>query len=116
MDSRPPASAISTSPARIWSAAEHDRLQARAAHLVERGRRRADRHAGAERGLARGRLAEAGRQHAAEDVFLDSAGLMPAASMAAFAAAAPSCGAVTGANTPWNAPMGVRRAETMTTL
>src|SRR5882724_348926 len=45
-----------------------------------------------------------------------SAPVMPAAAMAAFAAAAPSCGAVTGASTPWNAPIGVRFAETMTTL
>jgi hypothetical protein len=30
-------------------------------------------------------------------------------------AAAPRSTAVTGANTPWNAPIGVRRAETMTT-
>src|SRR5262245_20474178 len=39
----------------------------------------------------------------------------PAASRAPRAAAAPSCGAVTGARTPWKAPMGVRWAATMTT-
>src|ERR1700681_3577164 len=40
---------------------------------------------------------------------------MPAAAMAAFAAALPSCTAVSGVSTPWNAPIGVRLAETMTT-
>ena len=45
----------------------HDGLQPRAAHLVQRGGRHGGRHAGAERSLARGRLAEARRQHAAED-------------------------------------------------
>src|ERR1700730_18687658 len=40
---------------------------------------------------------------------------MPAAAMAALAAALPSCTAVSGVSAPWNAPIGVRLAETMTT-
>src|SRR5688500_7306558 len=38
-----------------------------------------------------------------------------AAASAPWMAAAPSCGAVAGESTPWNAPMGVRRAAAMTT-
>src|SRR5262249_36514201 len=41
-----------------------------------------------------------------------SAGLTPAAPMAARAAAAPSCGAVSGGSAPWKAPIGVRLAAT----
>src|SRR5262249_54819099 len=44
-----------------------------------------------------------------------SEGATPAASIAALAAVAPSWGAVTAANTPWKAPIGVRLADTMTT-
>src|SRR6202023_3548551 len=44
-----------------------------------------------------------------------SAASMPAAAMAALAAALPSCTAVSGVSAPWNAPIGVRLAETMTT-
>src|SRR5579871_5633572 len=44
-----------------------------------------------------------------------SAGGSAAASSAPRIAVAPSCGAATGANTPWKAPIGVRRAATMTT-
>jgi hypothetical protein len=42
-------------------------------------------------------------------------GLMAARSTAARIAAAPSCGALKSFNSPWNAPMGVRAAEAMTT-
>jgi len=45
-----------------------------------------------------------------------SAAGTPEAAMAARAAVAPSCGAATGARTPWNAPIGVRLAATMTTV
>src|ERR1700730_7077566 len=44
-----------------------------------------------------------------------SAAFTPADSMAAFTAALPNWVAETGARAPWNAPMGVRLAETMTT-
>jgi hypothetical protein len=44
---------------------------ARAAHLVHRGAAGRQRQPGAERGLARRRLALAGGQHAAHDHFID---------------------------------------------
>jgi hypothetical protein len=37
----------------------------------------------------------------------------PESLIAAWMAAAPSCGEVSGLSAPWNAPMGVRRAATM---
>ncbi|MNJ53374.1 hypothetical protein D3C77_487590 [compost metagenome] len=51
--------------------AEHGRLQARTAHLVDRGASHAQRQAGAERGLTRRGLALAGLQHVAHDDFVD---------------------------------------------
>src|SRR5438445_2595651 len=42
-------------------------------------------------------------------------GLTPARSTAARIAAAPSCGAEKSLSSPWNAPIGARAAETMTT-
>src|SRR5579863_9346121 len=51
--------------------AEHCRLHAGAADLVDGGAGHRLRDVGAEGGLARGRLAEAGRQHAAHDHFAD---------------------------------------------
>ena len=53
---------------------EHRRLHAGAAHLVDRRAAGGERQPGAERRLARGRLALAGRQHAAHDHFLDLLG------------------------------------------
>src|SRR5271169_2212690 len=44
-----------------------------------------------------------------------ASGAMPAAVSAPLIAAAPSCGAVVLAKTPWNAPTGVRLAARMTT-
>ena len=49
---------------------QHGGLHARAAHLVDRGAAGRQRQAGAERGLAGGRLPEAGGQHAAHDHLL----------------------------------------------
>src|SRR5574337_1857677 len=43
-----------------------------------------------------------------------SAAWLPMSASTPAMAALPSCGAVTGANCPWKAPMGVRRAATMT--
>jgi hypothetical protein len=50
---------------------EHDGLQAGAAHLVDRERRHVIAEAAAQRGLARRRLAEAGRYDVSENAFLD---------------------------------------------
>ena len=43
---------------------------------------------------------------------LTSSGFTPARSMAALMAALPSCGAVSGASTPWKLPMAVRAMPT----
>ncbi len=55
--------------------AEHRGLQAGAADFVNGGASHAQRQAGAQRGLAGGRLALAGLQHVAHDDFVDLLGL-----------------------------------------
>ena len=86
----------------------HDRrLHARAAHLVDRRRLDRLRQPGAERRLARRRLAEAGGQHAAHDNLLDRSPDTPARSTAALTAAAPSSVEDTSPNTPIIPPIGV---------
>ncbi|MNZ38147.1 hypothetical protein D3C78_556130 [compost metagenome] len=56
----------------------HDRgLHARAAHLVEGRARGVLAQAGAQRSLARGGLAQACRQHTAEQHLLDTGGIQP---------------------------------------
>ncbi|MNP12954.1 hypothetical protein D3C76_1052120 [compost metagenome] len=58
---------------------EEQRLEARAAELVDGHGRDADRQAGADGGLARGVLAGAGGEYLAEDDFVDLLGLHAAA-------------------------------------
>ena len=54
---------------------EHDRLEARAAHLIDGERRNGGRQAGLDERLAGGRLAGAALNHLAEDDFFDRAGV-----------------------------------------
>ena len=93
---------------------KHHRLQARAAHLVDGGRGHLLRHAGSECGLSPWRLADAGHQHATEDRFVDllrtetavlDGGLRWQQRRVEVRSTALSA--------PWNAPIGVRRAEAM---
>jgi hypothetical protein len=69
IDSMPPATTIGGRAGLDGVVAEHHRLHARAADLVDGHGAGGDRDAGGDRGLARRRLAEAGRQHAAHDHF-----------------------------------------------
>ena len=70
----PPATTMSALPAREKIVREHRRLHARAAHLVDGRGADAERHARAERGLPRRRLALAGGQHAAHHDLVDGVG------------------------------------------
>ena len=71
IDSMPPATATSMSPARNALSREHDGLETRAADLVDRERGDVIGQAAVERRLARGVLAEAGGHDVAHDAFVD---------------------------------------------
>ena len=75
---------------------EHHGLHARAAHLVERGRRDAFGQAGAEARLPGRGLPLAGRKHAAHEQFVHLGGRQPARSSAAAIATPPSPSRETG--------------------
>ena len=74
IDSMPPATTTFAEPALIRSWREHHGLHARAAHLVDGRGAGGGGDLRADGGLARGRLAEAGGQHAAHDHFVDLVG------------------------------------------
>ena len=75
-----------------------------------------DGYAGTDGRLPRRGLAEACRQHASHDHFLDVATLDAGRfDRSRGWPRLPSCVADTGAKTPWKAPIGVRRADTITT-
>src|SRR6187402_2766949 len=115
MDSRPPATAMDTSPVRIWSAAIMRAFMPDPHILLM-----------VVVGTPWGILAPIAAWRAGAwprpagntqpmMTSCTSAGPMPPRAIAPAIAAAPSCGAVAGESTPWNAPMGVRTAEVMTT-
>ena len=93
---------------------EHHGFQSRAAHLVDRQRRDRRRQSGSQRRLPRGRLADAGREHVAENHFVD-VGRFDAGPRHGLAhrdrAQAPSTGS--DESDPRNLPIGVRHAESM---
>src|SRR6188768_1209442 len=115
MDSSPPATLTETSPARIWSAAimmafmpePHILL------MVVVGT-----PCGIMAPSAACRAGACPRPAGNTQPMMTSctsAAAMPPRAIAPAMAAAPSCGAVAGDNTPWKAPMGVRAAEAMMT-
>ena len=93
---------------------EHDRLQAGAAHAVDRRGAGRVGEAALERRLARRRLADTGLEHLAHEHVVDGV-VGDARSTAARIAMPPSVVAGTSAREPANLPIGVRAAETMKT-
>jgi hypothetical protein len=110
----PPATMTSLLPAR-QVVRQHGGLHARAAHLVDRGAAGRQRQAGAERGLAGGRLAEAGGQHAAHDHLLDLLGREAGALDRGLDRDGAELRRGEAGRSPWKPPIGVRATETMTT-
>src|SRR4051812_30769006 len=115
MDSSPPATAMAASPARNWSAAIMMAFMPEPHILLMVV-------GGTPWGMPAASAAwRAGAWPSPADnthpmmTSCTSAPVMPAAASAPRIAAAPSCGAEAGERAPWNAPMGVRWAETMTT-
>ena len=114
MDSRPPASAMADSPMRTWSAAiisafmpdPHILLTVVAGTDAAMPAASAACRAGAWPRPAGSTQPKTTSSSASPGT--------PASASAARAAAAPSCGAVALASAPWNAPIGVRRAATIT--
>ena len=74
IDSMPPATTTSASPAWIIWSARYNAFDARQAHLVDGDRRHAHRDAGLDRGLAGGDLALPGLEHLAHDHVVDLVG------------------------------------------
>jgi len=116
MDSSPPATAIAASPVRSWSAAimmafmpePHILLMVVAGMFT-----------GMPAPIAAWRAGAWPRPAGSTHPMMTSWMSVPATLAAASApriAAAPSCGAVAPESAPWNAPMGVRVAEAMTTV
>ena len=115
IDSMPPATAMSMSPARDALVGEHHRLQARAADLVDRERGDVIGQAAVERRLPRRVLAEARATTTLPMMHSSTiAGSMPARRTASATTSAPSSGAVKPLSAPRNLPVGVRTALTMT--
>src|SRR6187455_272579 len=113
MDSRPPATLTVTSPARIWSAAIMMAFMPEPHILLMVV-------VGTPTGMpapsAAWRAGAWPRPAGNTQPMMTSCTslpLTPAAASAPLMAAVPSCGAVTGASTPWKAPMGVRWAAAM---
>src|SRR5688572_7567722 len=115
MDSSPPATDSCTSPARIWSAAIITAFmpEPHILLIVVVGT-----PWGMPAASAAWRAGACPRPAGSTQPMITSwtsAAERFAAASAPLMAAAPSCGAVAGASTPWNAPMGVRVAAAITT-
>ena len=111
----PPATTISALPAQRASCAEHQRLHARAADLVDRGAADLLRDAGRQAACRAGAWPSPAGSTQPINTSLTSSGAMPARCSAGLIADAPSSGALRSLSTPWNAPIGVRAAPTTTT-
>ena len=109
IDSMPPATTMSNSPAADQLVGQRDRVEPGQADLVDRQRRHRHRDAGLDRGLAGGDLAGAGLQHLAHDHVVDRvAGDAGARQRGLDGEAAEVDAPEKSASEPSSLPMGVR--------